>query len=116
MTVPNEVSRLALQGTLDLSQGKALWATLREHKPNGARKIDIDLSEVTAADGSAAALLTSYRAEQRSKGVECELVGAKDHVAEVLRLYESAQKLGPRPRRKAQGQLDQIGAAAIAMA
>jgi phospholipid/cholesterol/gamma-HCH transport system permease protein len=112
----NEVSRLALQGTLDLSHSKALWNTLHKHDQNGARKVEVDLSEVTAADGSAAAILTAYRAELRSRSIECELVGAQQQVSVVLRLYEINQKLGPRPRRKAQGQLDQMGAAAIAVA
>jgi phospholipid/cholesterol/gamma-HCH transport system permease protein len=110
------VLRLPLQGQLNLTTGKNLWNTLREFKHQEARQVDVDLSEVTAADGSAAAILTSYRAELRSQGVECELVGARDNVAEILRLYEAAHKLGPRPRRKAQGQLDQIGNAAIAIA
>lgn len=112
----HDVSRLALEGTLDLSHGKALWETLHKHQPNGARRVELDLSGVPAADGSAAAILTAYRAELRSRGVECELVGVTQNVAEVLRIYEVTQKLGPRPRRKAQGQLDQIGAAAISVA
>jgi phospholipid/cholesterol/gamma-HCH transport system permease protein len=112
----DDVARLSLQGPLNLSTGKTLWNTLHQLKHEPSRKVDIDLSEVTAADGGAAAILAAYRAELRSKGVDCQLVGARDNVAEVLRLYESGQKLGPRPRRKAQGQLDQIGNAAIAVA
>jgi phospholipid/cholesterol/gamma-HCH transport system permease protein len=110
------VPRVAFQGPLNLSTAKALWNTLRALNHDNARQVDVDLSEVTAADGSAAAILAAYRAELRSKGVDCQLLGARDNVAEVLRLYESAQKLGPRPRRKAQGGLDQIGNAAIAVA
>ncbi|HTU59159.1 MAG TPA: STAS domain-containing protein, partial [Polyangiales bacterium] len=110
------VARVALQGELDLRSGKTLWNTLKQAKQDHTRQVDVDLTEVTAADGSAAAILTSYRAELRSKGVDCQLLGARENVAEILRLYENAQKIGPRPRRKAQGQLDQIGTAAIAVA
>jgi ABC-type transporter Mla MlaB component len=111
-----DVTRVALHGTLDLSTGKALWNTLREVKPGpNGRQVAVDLSEVIAADGSAAAILTSYVDELRSQGVHCELVGANENVSDVLRLY-AIPKLGPRPRRKAQGQLDQIGNAAIAVA
>jgi phospholipid/cholesterol/gamma-HCH transport system permease protein len=116
MSAQTDVARVALHGTLDLASGKQLWNTLRKQKHENVRQVAVDLSEVTAADGSAAAILANYRAELRSQGVECEWVGAKDQVAEVLRLYESAQKLGPRPRRRAQGQLDQIGTSAIAVA
>lgn len=110
------VARVALQGALNLRSGKTLWNTLRELKYDEARQVAVDLSEVTAADGSAAAILTAYRAELRAKGVDCQLLGARENVAEVLRLYDFPQKLGPRPRRKARGQLDQIGSAAIAVA
>lgn len=112
---PDAVARVALQGALDLKSGSALWNTLQQVKHDHAQKVDVDLSEVTAADGSAAAILTAYRAELRAKGIECQLVGARDNVAEILRLYDNAQKLGPRPRRKPQGQLDQIGNATIAV-
>ncbi|HET8932385.1 MAG TPA: MlaE family lipid ABC transporter permease subunit [Polyangiales bacterium] len=111
-----DIARVALHGTLDLASGKELWTTLRDPNHRNVRQVAVDLSEVTAADGCAAAILTSYRAELRSHGVDCQLLGAKDQVAEVLRLYEISEKLGPRPRRKAQGQLDQIGNAAIAVA
>lgn len=113
---PSDVARLKLHGVLELKSGRALWNTLERNKPRDARRLRVDLSDVSAADGSAAAMLASYRAELRSDGVECELVGANDSVAEVLRLYESASKLGPRPRRRAQGQLDQLGMATIAIA
>lgn len=110
------VARVALQGALDLRSGTTLWNTLKQVNHENARQVDVDLSEVTAADGSAAAILTAYRAELRAKGVECQLLGARENVAQILRLYEISEKLGPRPRRKAQGQLDQIGHATIAVA
>jgi len=116
VTTSDAVARVALQGELHLRSGKALWNTLKQAEREHARQVEVDLSDVTAADGSAAAILTSYRAELRSKGVDCQLIGARENVAEILRLYENTQKLGPRPRRKAQGQLDQIGTAAIAVA
>jgi phospholipid/cholesterol/gamma-HCH transport system permease protein len=116
MEGPGAVTRVALQGTLDLSTGKALWNTLRNADHKSARQVDVDLTDVVAADGSAAAILTNYRAELRSQGVECELVGARESVAEVIKLYDESQKLGKRPKRKAQGQLDQIGNAAISIA
>jgi len=116
VATPDAVARVALQGQLDLRSGKALWNTLKQAELEHPRQVDVDLSEVTAADGSAAAILTSYRAELRAKGVECQLIGARENVAEILRLYDNARKLGPRPRRKARGQLDQIGSAAIAVA
>jgi phospholipid/cholesterol/gamma-HCH transport system permease protein len=110
-----QAERFALQGALDLKSGKALWQTLQKHRP-ARGSVEVDLSEVTSADGSAAALLSSYRAELRSQGIECRFVGGNDSVCEVLRLYDSSNKLGPRRRRKARGQLDQIGATAIDVA
>jgi phospholipid/cholesterol/gamma-HCH transport system permease protein len=111
----NAGERVLLHGDLTLHQGAALWKQLRRAVPAQAKQVEVDLSDVGRADGAAAALLTSYRAELREHGVSCEFVGANTSVGEVLQLYSTQEKPRPRKRRKATGQLDQLGAATISV-
>ena len=107
--------RVVLSGELSLQQGAALWKQLRRTLPPRAKQVDVDLSDVVRADGSAAAMLSSYRAELRDQAVACAFVGANPAVSEVLQLYANQDKVRKRVRRKASGLLDQLGAATIAV-
>jgi len=111
--MPPGVERVVLHGELNLSRGAQLWKQLQKALPKQAQKVEIDLSDVPAADGSAAALLVAYRGELLAKGVGCDFVGVSPAVHDVLRLYTSDDKLRRRRRRKPPGQLDQIGAATL---
>jgi phospholipid/cholesterol/gamma-HCH transport system permease protein len=103
---------LALSGDLRLKDGASLWRMLKAHKP-ASGSVRVDLSRVGSADGAAAAMLASYRAELNDAGVKCEFVGVSPALEEVLKLYD-IDKLRRRRKRKPQGLLDQIGASTIA--
>ena len=109
------VQRVVLHGELNLSRGKQLWKQLQKSVPPQARQVQLDLTDVPSADGAAAALLSAFRAELIARGVGCEFVGVVPGVGEVLRLYTTEDKLRRRTRRRPPGQLDQIGAASIAV-
>lgn len=107
---------IALHGELSLREGARIWRELHVHKPARGSRLYVDLSGVASTDGSAAALLASYRAECADRGVECQFVGATSAVQDVLKLYDDGSKLRPRRRRRARSSLEQIGAATVAMA
>jgi phospholipid/cholesterol/gamma-HCH transport system permease protein len=71
------------------------------------------VSDVQSADGSAVALLTTFRAELSERGVRCEFVGLDGTLREVVRLYEGNAKLRRHRKRKARGVLDQLGEASL---
>ncbi|MEY4577057.1 MAG: hypothetical protein RL701_1760, partial [Pseudomonadota bacterium] len=113
--------RLVLRGELTLNDGKRLWQQLRATLPSDTdlgpepRKVSVDLSAVTTADGSAAALLATFRAELIERGIPCEFIGANSALEELLKLYEGGGKPRPRKKRKPVGLLEQIGAASISI-
>ncbi|MET0386914.1 MAG: MlaE family lipid ABC transporter permease subunit [Polyangiales bacterium] len=107
------VERVVLQGPIDLQHGKQLWKQLQASLPPRGPRVQVDLSQVSAADGSGAALLSTYQNQLAERGVACEFVGVSPALREILHLYESSSKLRKRRKRKPQGSLDQIGTASL---
>jgi phospholipid/cholesterol/gamma-HCH transport system permease protein len=104
---------ITLGGTITLRNGTNLWLELNKVQPKPGERVRIDLSRVGMMDGTAVALLVSYRAACEEAGARCELIGAEGAPKELLKLYERDAK-APRPvRRRPQGLLDQVGAATI---
>jgi phospholipid/cholesterol/gamma-HCH transport system permease protein len=92
--------RIELVGELRLDDAAAIWRDLHELPPPHT----IDVSRVTAIDGTVMALLADL-----TRGVAAELVGARPEVAELAHLYLGA---GPiRERVDQQPALARLGAA-----
>ena len=73
--------RLELVGELRLGDAAAIWRELRERPPPRT----IDVSRVTAIDGTVMALLADL-----TRGVPATLVGARPEIAELAHLYLGA--------------------------
>jgi phospholipid/cholesterol/gamma-HCH transport system permease protein len=106
---------IRLHGELSLAGAAQLWAGLQAQQPPTGGALSLDLSDVSSADGSAVALLTTYRAELIERGVPCEFVGLNSTIEATVRLYEGNAKLRRHKRRKAPGLLDQIGNGTLAV-
>jgi phospholipid/cholesterol/gamma-HCH transport system permease protein len=104
---------ITLGGTITLRCGTNLWLELNKPQPKPGDVVRVDLSRVGMMDGTAVALLVSYRARCEEAGVHCELIGAEGPPKELLKLYERDAKAPRRVRRRPQGLLDQLGAATI---
>jgi phospholipid/cholesterol/gamma-HCH transport system permease protein len=104
---------IRLAGDLRLRDAATLWSQLRSLSVKGAARVHIDLSGVHSADGSAVALLTTYRAELQDQQIQCEFEGASHALEEMIRLYQGGAKLRRPKRRKPQGLLDQIGQSSL---
>lgn len=107
------VERVVLTGALSLREGKQLWEQLRAAAITQAPRVEVELAGVASADGAAAAMLASFRAELQDRGVPCIFMGANPALAELLRLYSSGEKTRRRRPQKAKGLLDQLGSASI---
>jgi phospholipid/cholesterol/gamma-HCH transport system permease protein len=104
---------ITLGGSIALRNGTNLWLELHRSPVKPGDQVKVDLTRVSSVDGTAGALLVSYRNELTERGIQCDFVGAHDSPAELIRLYERGAKVTKRPKRRAQGLLDQIGAATI---
>lgn len=104
---------ITLAGAITLRCGTNLWIELNKAPAKRGDTIRVDLSRVTTIDGTAAALLVSFRARCEQAGIKCELLGADGAPKELLRLYERDVKVARPVRRRPQGILDQLGAATI---
>jgi phospholipid/cholesterol/gamma-HCH transport system permease protein len=105
--------RITLGGSIALRNSANLWDELHRQPIKPRDEVKIDLSRVESLDGTASALLVSYRNEVESAGAECEFEGAHDSPLEILRLYERDAVVSKRPKRRARGLLDQLGEATI---
>jgi phospholipid/cholesterol/gamma-HCH transport system permease protein len=108
-------SAVQMHGDLRLREGSTLWARLHEQRPTRGSTLNIDLSDVHSADGSAIALLTAFRAELHYREVKCEFVGVTPALQEIVRLYGGGNKPARHRKRRPQGLLDQIGHATQAI-
>ncbi|HKP63298.1 MAG TPA: MlaE family lipid ABC transporter permease subunit [Polyangiales bacterium] len=104
---------ISLGGTITLRNGTNLWLELNRPQPKSGETLRVDLTRVGMVDGTATALLVSFRARCEEAGIHCELIGAEGAPKELLKLYERDAKLTRRVRRRPQGLLDQLGAATI---
>lgn len=98
-------------GRLVFADTSALWAALRRFVEGSARGdvLDLDLTQVEAADGACMALLVAARQELAEKGVRAHFVGATGKVAHILALYHGDDRPRPRRRVKAKSALEQLG-------
>ncbi len=93
--------KLHLRGDLQLANGTEIWHELHRAASGAVGKLDIDLSDVASVDGAAVALLVDLRARLTERGVKSELVGASEHVASLVGLYQGYQPpLLRAPRRR----------------
>jgi phospholipid/cholesterol/gamma-HCH transport system permease protein len=104
---------IVLAGTITLRNGTNLWIELHRPKPKPGDRVQVDMCRVTAVDGTAVALIVSYRRELEQAGLPCELVCAEGSAKELVALYERDATATRRPRRRPQGLFDQVGAATI---
>src|SRR5688572_6907469 len=107
--------RLSLQGTFELAHAGALWTQIRAETAQLSRgeRLDVDMSAVDTIDGASMAILVHLRGRLLTRGVETELVGAREHVQELIRLYEGDVDPTPRRRRKPESFLAQVGRSTI---
>jgi phospholipid/cholesterol/gamma-HCH transport system permease protein len=104
---------ITLGGSIALRNSANLWVELHRTPVQSGDEAVIDLTRVTSVDGTAGALLVSFRNELEQAGVHCEFVGAQGSPQELIRLYERGATVTKRTKRRAQGLLDQLGWATI---
>ena len=105
-------SRITVEGTLSLTDGRALWRELGRALaalPPGA-SCELELSGVVRVDGGAAALVASLLESTQQRGVQIEVAGARHEPARLLALYacrpgETCERSAPR----APGVLTEVG-------
>lgn len=105
--------KITLGGSIALRNSANLWVELHRTPVKPGDEVLIDLSRVNSVDGTAGALLVSFRNELEQAGVHCEFVGAQGSPLELIRLYERGATVTKRKNRRAQGLLDQLGCATI---
>jgi len=105
---------LELVGSLAFADASLLWAQTSAllAKVESGQRFDFDMSKVDKVDGGSMALLVALRAELQRRGVRSEFIGAGQQVQRIIHLYSGDVKVGPLPRRRARGLLDQLGGSA----
>jgi ABC-type transporter Mla MlaB component len=100
--------RIEVAGDLRLSDGEEIWRALREVATNPPRSLDIDLSPVTAIDGSIMALVVDLRASLIAQRIRSEIVGGNPGVRDLVHLLHGDRPVPrhlPPPRIGAIGRL-----------
>lgn len=106
--------RVVLAGELSFRDASSIWNELRAAAAEGAPAA-FDLSDATAVDGTVMALLADLRADLGQRGTAPEITGASDRVAPLVDLYVGKDE-SPKPqRRRAEGTLEHIGRATVAL-
>jgi phospholipid/cholesterol/gamma-HCH transport system permease protein len=111
--LPERLYRTTITGRLTLRNAPALWTKLHLYKPKRGDTVEINLEGVQQVDGTAIALLVSYRAQLQERGVVCEFITNEGSARELLKLYDRDAKAVRRQRRRPKGLLDQLGNATI---
>jgi phospholipid/cholesterol/gamma-HCH transport system permease protein len=89
---------------------------VRELGAAGDRRLDIDLTDVDAMDGSTMAVLLQLRAELAARGGDVRITGAHEDVARLYELYEAAERRPALQTPPTQtSALDQIGRETLAL-
>jgi phospholipid/cholesterol/gamma-HCH transport system permease protein len=111
------VGELRLHGTFVLTNAAAIWQQLSDQVERAVRgtTLNIEMSDVQRVDGGVMALLAHLRAELQQRGVDSEFLGASEPIQEIIHLYRGDLSVGRAKRRKAQGTLDQLGKATLAV-
>lgn len=102
---------LELRGTLTFADAGPLWDRWSGSlgQVQHGQRFDFDMSRVDEIDGGSMALLVALRAELHRRGVRSEFVGAPQQVQRIIQLYSGDVKVGPLPRRRPPGLLNQLG-------
>lgn len=95
---------VSLRGELDLSGSPDLEAVLLEAEQSGARRILVDLGELTYIDSTGLGILVRAAARSSSNGNRLRITSPRDQVASVLRLTELDNQLPLTSRRYLAGQ------------
>lgn len=91
IAVVGGVARVVLRGELDFSMLDQLDVALENSPPDGARVVQLDLSQLVFADTAAVRRLAAFTAAARAAGHDVETVGANRtfcKVAAVLRVQD----------------------------
>ncbi len=112
MSGANGELRIALGGSITIDEAAALWKRVAEvlERVRQPVRVDVDLSNVHAIDGSCMALLTHLQGELRHRRVPCELVGGGKDVRNLLKLY-GRRRLKRRRGRRARNAVEHLGEA-----
>ncbi|HEX7480889.1 MAG TPA: MlaE family lipid ABC transporter permease subunit [Polyangiales bacterium] len=115
--LPPAGSQLRLHGTLAFADAATIWRQLRSHVDAAVSgsTLDLEMSDVQRVDGGIMALLAHLRAELQQRGVKSEFLSAAAPIQEIIHLYRGDVTVGRRKSRKAQGTLDQLGQATLAL-
>ena len=108
---------LHVRGRLEFTDGSAIWASALPliDVPASVKAYDFDVSGVESVDGGTMALLVHLRTRLEARGVACEFVGAHAKVQEIVHLYQGDVHLPPRPKRRPESALAQLGRSTIAL-
>jgi phospholipid/cholesterol/gamma-HCH transport system permease protein len=91
-----EETVVPLSGAIGMSELRPLRERLQS-VGGETKSLRLDLSQVTALDGSVAAVLVALREQLRPRGIEVVLAGAHGRVQKLLSLYE-ARRAAPAPK------------------
>jgi phospholipid/cholesterol/gamma-HCH transport system permease protein len=101
--------RLELAGELRLTDAAEIWRTLGELASAPGRRLDLDLSRATAADGAVMSLLVELRASLAAHGTACEIVGAPERLQPIVHLYHGDEPWLPRAVHRRPGAIARLG-------
>ena len=108
--------QLKLAGQVRREGANRLRTELSRHAHTAASRLVLDLSELEALDGSAAAVIADLWDRQRSGGGSLELEGARSQVASVLDLFTArGLRECTRPDRSRASLFEQVGHATLAL-
>ncbi len=89
--------RLALAGDLRMQDAAALWRALEDaaSAATAGQRLDLDIAEVGAVDGTTVALLAALRTSLAGRGIACEIVGARPRAAQLVHLFRGDREVRP---------------------
>ncbi len=111
--IRKEGSTIRLSGELRMHDASAIWRKLCKQTDGVSGALELDLSEVRAADGGVMALLVELRSGLSSKGVQAELVGASGNVRTIVDLYSGHALIEQPKKRLPESAIEQVGRAAL---
>jgi phospholipid/cholesterol/gamma-HCH transport system permease protein len=106
---------LHLSGELRIGDAGTLWTEIPAEVEKGRlRRVDVDLSNVTSADGASLAVLLQVCDELHDRGVAAEITGANERVKKLLSLYAApADRHGRPAARRPEGLFAHVGRATV---
>jgi len=86
-SVAREDERISVAGEFRMRDARAIWHALLAATRAPGPRLDIDLSKVSAVDGTVMALLVELRTGLIARGAQCEIVGAAPTIEPIVRMY-----------------------------